>query len=369
MGSNLSPRGAVKPMNNMPTRKLNQDCLQAFLERWAADQAATMHAATVVIGDQLGLYRALADGGPQTADELAAATGCQPRLVREWLNAQVASAYCEHDPDAGTYWLSPEQAACLADSSSPAFVAGGALVSNASHRDTERVCQAFREEGGIGWHEHHHHLFDGTLRYFEPVYRSNLVRHWIPALEGVEEKLATGGKVADIGCGQGASLILMAQAFPQSSFVGFDYHEESVQVARRHVEQAGVAERVRFEVAGAQDFPGQDFDLVCAFNALHEWGDAVGAARHILAALAQDGTWMFTEPLADEVPQASVRARTFFSVSTFVCTPSALSQEGGESLGAQAGEAELRRVAEAAGFTRFRRATETNTFMVLEARP
>lgn len=358
-----------KTNRRLPARELNENRLQAFLGRWAADQAATMHAATVVVGDQLGLYRALAEGGPQTADELATATGCHARLVREWLNAQVASAYCEHDPDAGTYSLSPEQAACLADPSSPTFVAGGALVSNGNHRDTERVCQAFKEDGSIGWHEHHHHLFDGTLRFFEPVYRSNLVQHWIPALEGVQQKLISGGKVADVGCGQGACLILMAQAFPKSSFVGFDYHEQSIQVARRRAEQAGVADRVRLDVAGAQDFPGQDFDLVCVFNALHEWGDAVGAARHILESLGPDGTWMFTEPLADETPQESVRARTFFSVSTLVCTPSALSQEGGESLGAQAGDAELRRVVEAAGFTRFRRATETNTFMVLEARP
>jgi 2-polyprenyl-3-methyl-5-hydroxy-6-metoxy-1,4-benzoquinol methylase len=350
-------------------RKTGQDRLQAFMERWAADQAATVHAATVVIGDRLGLYRALADGGPQDADQLAMVTGCHPRLVREWLNAQVASAYCQHDPQTGAYWLSPEQAACLADADSPTFVAGGAMVSNANHCDVERVCEAFRGDGGIGWHEHHHHLFDGTLRFFEPVYRSHLVGHWIPALDGVADKLAAGGKVADIGCGQGACLILMARAFPNSTFVGFDYHQDSIETARRHAEAAGVADRVRFEAAGAQDFDGRDYDLVCVFNALHEWGDPVGAARHIRRALAADGTWMFTEPLADEVPRVNVRARTFYSVSTFVCTPSALSQEGGESLGAQAGEAELRRVAETAGFSRFRRATETPTFMVLEARP
>jgi ubiquinone/menaquinone biosynthesis C-methylase UbiE len=351
------------------TREPDPDRLKLFLERWAADQAATMHAATVVVGDELGLYRALAEGGPQTAEQLASVTGCNGRLVREWLHAQVASAYCEHDPASATYWLNPEQAACLADDASTTFVAGGALVSNSNHCDVERVIEAFRGNGGIGWHEHHHHLFGGTLRFFEPVYRANLVQRWIPALSGVEQRLTTGGKVADIGCGQGASLILLARAFPESEFVGFDYHAESIETARRHAEQAGVSGRVRFEVAGAQDFPGQGFDLVCVLNALHEWGDAIGAARHIRQSLAPEGSWMFTEPQADEVPQVSVRARTFFSVSTFVCTPSALSQEGGESLGAQAGESNLKRVVEAAGFTRFRRATETPTFMVLEARP
>jgi 2-polyprenyl-3-methyl-5-hydroxy-6-metoxy-1,4-benzoquinol methylase len=351
------------------TREPDPDRLKLFLERWAADQAATMHAATVVVGDELGLYRALAEGGPQTAEQLAAATGCNERLIREWLHAQVASAYCEHDPANATYWLNAEQAACLADDASTTFVAGGALVSNSNHCDVERVIEAFRGNGGIGWHEHHHHLFGGTLRFFEPVYRANLIQRWIPALSGVEQKLLAGGKVADIGCGQGASLILMARAFPESEFVGFDYHAESIETAKRHAEQAGVSDRVRFEVAGAQDFPGHGFDLVCVLNALHEWGDAIGAARHIRQSLAPEGSWMFTEPQADEVPQVSVRARTFYSVSTFVCTPSALSQEGGESLGAQAGEARLRRVVEAAGFTRFRRATETPTFMVLEARP
>ena len=341
--------------------------LQAFMERYAADQAATAHAATVVIGDQLGLYRALADGGPQTADELAAATGCQPRLVREWLNAQVASAYCEHAE--GRYWLTPEQAACLADPASPTYVASGSLVISSNHKDTERVREAFLGDGSIGWHEHHTHLFEGTRRFFEPVYRANLVVNWVPALDGVADKLDAGARVADVGCGHGAPLILLAQAYPESTFAGYDYHAGSIDAARANAAEAGVSDRVTFEVAGADDFGGHDFDLVCVFNALHEWGDPIRAARHIRRALAPDGTWMFTEPLTDDDLVPSVRARTFYSVSTFVCTPSALSQEGGESLGAQAGEDELRRVVEAAGFTRFRRASETPSFMVLEARP
>jgi SAM-dependent methyltransferase len=346
---------------------VDADTLQTFIERYAADQAAAAHAATVVIGDQLGLYRSLAAGGPQTPDELAVATRCHPRLVREWLNAQVASAYCEHE--CGRYWLTAEQAACLADPSSPTFVASGSLVISSNHKDTDRVREAFLGNGAIGWHEHHQHLFEGTRRFFEPVYRANLVANWLPALDGVADKLVAGARVADVGCGHGAPLILLAQAYPDSTFAGYDSHAGSIETARANAAEAGVSDRVTFEVAGADDFCGHDFDLVCVFNALHEWGDPIRAARHIHDALAPDGTWMFTEPRTDDDLVPSVRARTFYSVSTFVCTPSALSQDGGESLGAQAGEDELRRVIEAAGFTRFRRATETPSFMVLEARP
>jgi len=346
---------------------LDQGRLQAFVERFAADQAATMHAATVVVGDRLGLYRALAVGGPQTADQLAAATGCHPRLVREWLNAQVVSGYCEHGD--GRYWLTAEQAACLADPSSLTFVAGGALVVSSVHKDTERVQEAFTSDGGLRWGEHHPDLFAGTRRFFEPVYRANLVSSWIPALDGVEDKLVSGARVADIGCGLGASLFLLAMAYPASTFVGFDYHEGSIEAARRAAAEAGVSDRVTFEVAGADAFGGEGYDLICVFNALHEWGDPVRAARHIRGALAPDGTWMFTEPRTDEELVESVRARTFFSVSTFVCTPSALAQGADDALGAQAGEARLQDLVEEAGFTRFRRAAETPTFMVLEARP
>jgi SAM-dependent methyltransferase len=343
--------------------------LQAFMERYAEDQAATMHLATVVVGDKLGLYQALADGGHQTADELATATRCQPRLVREWLNAQVVSGYSEYDAESRRYFLSPEQAACLADPTSPTFVPGGAIAASSNHKDTERVQHAFTDGGGIGWGDHHHDLFIGTQRFFEPVYRANLVKNWIPALDGVEDKLRSGAQVADIGCGQGVSLLLLAEAFPASKFVGVDYHGPSIEAARRQAAEAGVDDRVTFEVAGADDFLGDGYDLICVFNALHEWGDPVAAARHIREALAPDGTWMFTEPGTDDGLVRSTRARTFYSVSTFVCTPSALSQDGPEALGAQAGEAELRRVADAAGFSRFRRATETPNFMILEARP
>ena len=350
-----------------PTTAHDPERLQAFLQRFAADQAATMHAATVVVGDRLGLYRALADGGPQTAEELAAAAGCQPRLVREWLNAQVASAYAQHAD--GCYWLSPEQVACLADPGSPTFVAGGAMVVASVHKDIERAEQAFASDGGIGWDEHHPFLFEGTQRFFEPAYRANLVDHWIPALDGVVAKLEAGARVADIGCGYGVPLLLLARAFPASRFVGFDAHAGSVEAARREAARAGVEDRVTFEVAGADEFGGRDYDLVCVFNALHEWGDPVRAAAHIRDALAPDGTWMFTEPQTDEELIESVRARTFFSVSSFVCTPSALGQGAQDALGAQAGEQALRTLVEQAGFSRFQRATETPAFMVLEARP
>jgi SAM-dependent methyltransferase len=349
---------------------LDPDRLQAFTQRWAADQAATVHAATVVIGDRLGLYRALADHGPVSAAGLAEITGCQPRLVREWLHAQAASAYCEHEGSTGTFWLTPEQAACLADDASPTFVAAGALVTSSNHKDVERVVEAFRGDGGIGWGDHHDDLFTGTERFFQPVYRANLVPRWIPALEGVEAKLAAGARVADVGCGLGAPLRLLAEAYPASTFTGFDYHEPSVDAARAAAAAAGVADRLTFAVAGAETFDGGPYDLVCVFNALHEWGDPVAAARHIRASLAPDGTFMFTEPDTDATLEATTRARTFFSVSTVVCTPSALSQGAGDrALGAQAGEAALRDVVTEAGFSSFRRATETPSFMVLEARP
>jgi SAM-dependent methyltransferase len=345
------------------------DRLQAFVDRFAADQAATMHAATIVVGDRLGLYRALDDLGPCTATDLASATGAQRRLVQEWLGAQVASAYCEHDAATDRYWLTPEQATCLADPASPTHLVGGAIAASSTHRDIDTVVRAFTGDGGVGWDEHHEDLFHGTQRFFAPVYRGNLVQRWIPALDGVHDELVAGAKVADVGCGQGAALILLAEAYPASTFAGFDYHAASIAAAREAAAEAGVSDRVTFEVAGADDFAGEGYDLICVFNALHEWGDPVRAARHIREALAPDGTWLFTEPRTDDELTESVRARTFYSVSTFVCTPSALSQGGQLALGAQAGETALRRVVEEAGFTRFLRATETPAFMVLAARP
>lgn len=349
---------------------VDQAKIEEFLGRFAADAAAAMHAATVVLGHRLGLYRALADAGPQTAAELADRTGCQPRLVQEWLNAQVASEFCEYDPAAGHYFLTPEQVACLADESSPTFVVGGALAANVAHRDEEQVRQAFTGDGAVGWHQHHHDLFTATERAFRAAYEVNLVTGWVPALDGVAQRLRAGGRVADVGCGYGTTTILLAKAFPATSFSGFDLHAESVEAARKAAAAAGVSDRVTFEVADAGAFPGSDYDLVCLFNAFHELGDPVGVARHVRSRLAGDGSMMIVEPFAgDRIEEnRTTVGRNFYSVSTMVCVPNALSQGATRALGAQAGEAAIGEVAAEAGFSRFRRAAETPLNLVLEAK-
>jgi len=349
---------------------LDQKKLQAFLETFARDLGATMHAATVALGDELGLYRALA-AGPQTAAELADRADCHPRLVEEWLNAQAAGAYCEYEPATERYSLTAEQAACLADEASPTFVAGGMQLANLAHRDLELVRSAFEGDGAVGWHEHHDDLFSGTDRFFSPRYAANLVDVWIPALDGVEDRLRAGGSAADIGCGYGATTILMARAYPASTFHGFDYHAESVEAARKAASEAGVSDRVTFEIAGAGDFPGTDYDLVCVFNALHEFGDPPGAARHIRNALAPDGRWLLVEPYSQDRVEDNFTdlGRSFYSISTLVCVPNALSQGATRALGAQAGEAALRQVATEAGFKQVRRSAEHPLNLVLEATP
>jgi SAM-dependent methyltransferase len=350
---------------------LDPQKLEAFIGKFAGDLATTLHATTVVIGDKLGLYRALAEGGPQTADELADRTGYRLPLVREWLNAQAASEYCEYDPAGERYWLTEEQAAALADESSPAFVAGGMLVASSTHQDEARVRDAFTGAADLPWTDHVHDLFHGTDRFFRPGYVANLVGNWIPALDGVEDKLRAGARVADVGCGLGSSTILMAEAYPASRFWGFDYHRESIESARKAAAAAGVADRVTFEVAGAGNFPGSGYDLIAVFDALHDMGDPVGAARHIRDALSPDGTWLLVEPQAGERVEDNLHVvgRIFYSASTAICVPNALSQGAEAPLGAQAGEARLREVAGQAGFGRFRRATETPFNQVLEIRP
>lgn len=350
---------------------IDQAKLEAFVARFTEDMAATLHAATVVVGDKLGLYRALADGGRQTPTELAARAGCQARLVEEWLNAQAASAYCEYEPATGRYSLTEEQAACLAHDGTPAFIAGGMTVASATHKDEQRLRSAFAADGALGWHEHDSDLFPGTDRFFRPRYAANLVPHWIPALDGVEDRLRSGARVADVGCGYGATTILLARAYPASTFSGFDYHAGSVEAARGAAAEAGVSDRVTFEVALADDFPGNGYDLVCIFNALHELGDPVSAARHIRNALEADGTWLLVEPRAGDRVEDNLNlvGRLFYSASTFACVPNALSQGATHPLGAQAGEAALRQVATDAGFSRFRRAADTPFNLVLEARP
>lgn len=349
---------------------INQQQLEQFLARFAADSAATAHSATVVLGHRLGLYQALADG-PQTVEQLADRTGCHPRLLREWLNAQVASDYCGYDPELRRYFLTPEQTACLADESSPTFVVGSMLAANVVHRDEERVRQAFAGDGAVAWHEHVHDLFTATERAFRGAYQANLADSWVPALDGVAERLRAGGRVADVGCGYGSSTIMLATAFPASTFNGFDYHPPSIEAARKAAAAAGVSDRVTFEVAGADEFPGTGYDLVCLFNALHEMGDPTAVARHVRHALAPDGSMMVVEPFAhDRVEDNRTPVgRNFYSVSTMVCLPNALSQGATRALGAQAGQAALQQVAEEAGFTRFRRAAETPLNLILEAKP
>lgn len=352
------------------TTTLDQSELDEFVGRFASDLGATLHAATVVLGDKLGLYRALAAGGPQTAADLAERTGRAERYLREWLNAQAASGYCHYDPDTDRYHLDDVQTACLADDTSPTFLAGGMLVASSLHKDEDHIRQAFETGDGVAWHEHHHDLFHGTDRFFRPGYVANLVANWIPALDGVEDKLRSGARVADLGCGYGSSTILMAEAYPASTFVGSDYHAPSIDAARKAAAEAGVSDRVSFEVATAQDFSGDSYDLVCIFDALHDMGDPLGAARHIRETLTPDGTWLLVEPNAGDGVQDNLNlvGRIFYAASTFICVPNARSQNGGWALGAQAGETKLRELVTEAGFSRFRRAADTPFNIVLEAR-
>jgi SAM-dependent methyltransferase len=344
--------------------------IEAFTGRFVTDLAAVAHAATVVIGDKLGLYGALAQLGPSSPAELAAATGCDERYLLEWLSAQAASGYAHYDPVSERFHLDAVQAACLADETLPTFLAGGMAVASSMHKDEERLTSAYRGGGGVGWHEHHHDLFDGTERFFRPGYVANLVGSWIPALDGVDARLRAGARVADVGCGHGASTIVMAQAYPASQFVGFDYHAASIDTARERAREAGVADRVRFEAAPADGFPGDGYDLICIFDALHDMGDPLAAARHIRAGLAPGGTWLLVEPNAADRLEDNLHlvGRIFYSASATICTPASRSQPGAACLGAQAGEARLREVCTAAGFGSFRRAAATPFNLVFEVR-
>jgi SAM-dependent methyltransferase len=350
---------------------LDNDELHAFAGQFLTDLGAALHAATVVVGDRLGLYKALATTGPATAGQVAAEAGCDERYVLEWLNAQAASGYCHYDETTGRYGLTPVQAACLADESSVAFLAAGMWLASSVFKDGDKVADAFRGGHGIDWGEHHHDLFTGVERFFRPGYQASLLSAWLPALDGVEDRLTSGIRVADVGCGHGASTILLAQAFPASKLVGFDSHPASIEAARKAASQAGVADRVSFEVASAQDFPGTGYGLVCIFDALHDMGDPVGAARHIRSALHDEGTWLLVEPMAGEAVTDNLHlvGRVFYSASTMICTPCARSQPGGWALGAQASESQLRSVCEEGGFTWFRRVAETPVNRVLEVRP
>jgi SAM-dependent methyltransferase len=346
--------------------------LDGLLGRAITDFGATSLAALVVIGDRLGLYRVLATKGAQSAGELAANTGTHERYVREWLNAHAASGYVQYLADSGRYQLSAEQAMLFAQEDSPAFIVGGFQTALAAGRIVDRLTEAFRSGAGIGWHEHHPDMFPGCARFFRVGYLNHLVQEWIPALDGVKARLDAGVRVADVGCGVGYSTLIMAKAFPESHFTGFDYHEESIAAAIGHARQAGLG-NVSFEIGRADDYraPAGGYDFVTVFDALHDMGDPAAASRHVLRTLAPEGTWMIVEPYAGDRIEENMNpiGRAFYAASTLLCTPCSLSQEGRMGLGAQAGEARLRSVVTAAGFSRFRRAMHSPVNLVLEARP
>jgi SAM-dependent methyltransferase len=345
--------------------------LEQFVFRAVDEVGATLNTALVVMGDKLGLYRALAGAGPLTPSELAERTSTAERYVREWLNAQAAGGYVEYEADTGRYTLPPEQALALTDEDSPAFLPGFFQIALGSATDSPRIAEAARDGHGIGWHDHVHDVHEGCERFFRPGYNANLVASWLPALDGVVEKLERGATVADVGCGHGASTVVMAKAFPSSTYRGFDYYDESIETATARAADAGVSDCVRFEKAPAASYPGTGYDLVTMFDCLHDMGDPVGAARHVRSTLAPDGTWMIVEPFAGDRVEDNLNpvGRAYYGFSTLLCTPSSLSQEVGLALGAQAGEARIREVVEKAGFTRFRRVAETPFNLVYEARP
>lgn len=349
---------------------IDEKKLNDFLGKVVGDVGATMSAALVVVGDRLGLYRALAAGGPATAAELAKRTETAERYVSEWLNGNAAAGYVTYDASTRKYTLPPEQAMALTDSESPAFVPGLFQVAAAMWASEGKIAERFRTGEGYAWGEHHPCLFEGTERFFRAGYIGNLLSSWIPALDGVQAKLEKGARVADVGCGLGASTILMAKAFPKSRFWGFDSHPKSIEIARKRAQAAGVADRVSFEVAKSTDYPGNGYDLVAHFDCLHDMEDPAGAAKHTRASLADDGTWMVVEPFAADHPEDNHNpvGRVFYAASTMLCVPHSLSQQG-PALGAQAGEKRLRDIMTGGGFKRFRRATETPFNMILEARP
>ena len=349
---------------------IDPDKLMAFVFRAVDEVGATLNAALVVMGDKLGYYQALADHGPLTAAALAEVTSTGEKYAREWLGAQAAGAYLTYDPATGAYELCPEYAIALTDSSSPAYLPGLFQLAFGTFGDAPRIIELARTGDGLGWHEHSLDVHDGCERFFRPGYNANLVDAWLPALDGVVQKLEAGGSVADIGCGYGASTVLMAQAFPQAKITGSDYHRASIEVARDRAAEAGVGDRISFEVSSATGFPGRDYDLVTTFDALHDMGDPVGAARQVFEALADDGTWMIVEPIAGDHVEDNLNpvGRVYYGFSTLLCTPASLSQSPGLALGTQAGPARIRDVTLAAGFSRFATVASTPFNNVFEVR-
>jgi SAM-dependent methyltransferase len=357
-------------MSTAQAPAINMDKLNAFIGQFVSDLGASVHAGMVVIGEKLGLYKALAEG-PMTAAELAARTKTDARYVGEWLGSQAAGGYITYDAQTNNFSLTEEQAFTLANEDSPAYLPGAFELALGSLAAVPRIAESFRSGAGMGWHEHADGVFHGCEKFFRPGYAANLVSTWIPSLTDVEKKLEAGARVADVGCGKGASTLLMAKAFPNSEFFGFDYHDKSVEAARESAKAAGVSRRVNFEVAKAKEFPGGNYDFITVFDCLHDMGDPVGAAAHVRQSLTKDGTWMIVEPFANDQLKDNLNpvGRVMYSFSTLLCTPCSRSQEVGLCLGAQAGEARIREVVTAAGFSRFRRAAETPFNIVYEARP
>ncbi|MGZ4353033.1 MAG: methyltransferase [Gaiellaceae bacterium] len=358
-------------MATIEEQPLDLEKLHEFVFRAVDEVGATLNTALVVMGDRLGLYRALAGAGPLTPTELARRTGTAERYVREWLNAQAAGGYVEYEADSGRYSLPPEQANALTDESSPAYLPGFFQIALGSVLDSPRITEAAKSGDGIGWHDHVHDVHEGCERFFRPSYNAHLLTEWLPALDGIVEKLEAGGTVADVGCGHGASTILMAEAFPASRFHGFDYHEGSIATAAERAKAAGVEDRAVFSKAPAASYSGDGYDLVTMFDCLHDMGDPAGAARHVRASLAPGGSWMIVEPRAGDRVEENLNpvGRAYSGFSTLLCTPSSLAQEVGLALGAQAGEARIREIVLGAGFSSFRRIAETPFNMVFEARP
>ncbi|MFT3727730.1 MAG: class I SAM-dependent methyltransferase [Terricaulis sp.] len=344
--------------------------LNALMGRLVGDLGAIASGALVLLGDRLGIYKAMGDGKAVTAEDLANKTGLNERYLREWLSANAAAGYVDYNPKSRKFKLNPEQCCAFADEGGPAFFAGAFEVAQSMWLDEPKVAEAFKSGKGVGWHEHSHCLFRGTERFFRPGYNANLVSSWIPALKGVQQKLEKGAIVADVGCGHGASTILMALAYPKSKFYGFDYHAPSIARAKEQAKDAGVSKRITFQQASAKDFPAKSYDLVAFFDCLHDMGDPVGAGKHVKETLAGDGAWMIVEPFANDDLKDNLNpvGRIYYAASTMVCTPASRSQEVGLGLGAQAGEARLKKVVKEAGFSKFRRATETPFNLVFEAR-
>lgn len=350
--------------------ELNEEKLHDFLGKMVNEMGAAANGVLILIGDRLGLYKALTNTGPMTSEELAKSTSTTERYVREWASAQAASGFIEFDPETQKFSMTPEQSMVFAIEDSPVIMTGAFYTISSMYHDEPKITKAFQTGEGVTWGNHNNCLFCGTEKFFKPSYKANLVSSWIPSLDGVEEKLKYGAKIADVGCGHGASTLIMAKAFPNSEFIGYDIHDKSIAHATQLAEESGLS-NVSFEVATAKDFPGDGYDLVTFFDSLHDMGDPVGACSHVASKLNKEGTCMIVEPFAKDNLEENLNplGRAFYAFSTMLCTPTSLSQEVGLGLGSQAGEKRLREVAIEGGFRNFRRAAETPFNLILEARP